>query len=431
MLADVKAALKKVKRNELNLSQKTAIRELEFELRYQTRKGLKRSIEFNAASSRALFRDFSSNYREKGEIHKTFDWDGEDLAIKLQSNLTTDPGKDNVETQLNGSYIAGVLGEWVIGVGAIDRWWGPGTQSNLILTNNARPVPALILRTKSTQHFDTAWLSWLGEWQFVSFLGQMESNRFVSEAKLTGMRFTFKPISNLEFGLSRAMQWGGEGREENLSSFWKSLTSQGENTSEQSGNQIAGFDVRFNFNLLSTLPSAIYSQLIGEDEASYMPTKYTFQLGGESNYALSSGNNLKGYAEYTNTTAGALGAEHPSVAYEHSVFKTGYRYRGRVIGATFDNDAEVITLGGAYQQMEGQLSKLSFSYMKLNEDGVPRGNTVSSNAEKLFYIEASHQLFLADGKVKIGASYQSKELNTFQEDVDQTTIFTSWEYRFK
>ena len=227
------------------------------------------------------------------------------------------------------------------------------------------------------------------------------------------------------------MQWGGEGREENLSSFWKSLTSQGENTSEQSGNQIAGFDARFNFNLLSTLPSAIYSQLIGEDEASYMPTKYTFQLGGESNFALSSGNNLKGYAEYTNTTAGALGAEHPSVAYEHSVYKTGYRYRGRVLGATFDNDAEVITLGGAYQQMEGQLSKLSFSYMKLNEDGVPRGNTVSSNAEKLFYIEASHQLFLADGKFKIGASYQSKELNTFQEDVDQTTIFTSWEYRFK
>ena len=431
MWSDVKTALKKVKLSELNLSQKTAVRELEFELRYQTRKGLKRSIELSAASSRVLFRDFSSNYREKGEIHKTFDWDGEDLAIKLQSNLTTDPGKDNIETQLDGSYIAGVLGEWVIGVGAIDRWWGPGTQSSLILTNNARPVPALILRTKSAQHFDTVWLSWLGEWQFVSFLGQMESNRTIPEAKLTGMRFTFKPIDNLEFGLSRAMQWGGEGRDEDLKTFWKSLTSQGENTSSQAGNQIAGFDARFNFNFLSTLPSAIYSQLIGEDEAGFMPTKYTFQLGAESNYALSSGNSLKGYAEYTNTTAGALGSEHPNVAYEHSVFKTGYRYRGRVLGATFDNDAEVFTLGGAYQQMEGQLSKLSFSYLKLNEGGVPSRNTVSSKVEKLFYIEASHQRFFAGGKLKIGVSYQSKELNTLQDGIEQTNVFTSWGYRFK
>ena len=63
------------------------------------------------------------------------------------------------------------------------------------------------------------------------------------------------------------MQWGGEGRDEDLSAFWKSLSSQGENTSEQSGNQIAGFDARLNFNLTESLPSAIYAQYIGEDEA--------------------------------------------------------------------------------------------------------------------------------------------------------------------
>jgi len=431
MWADVKVALEQVNHKALNLSQKNAVRELEFELRHQTRQGLKRSIEFSAASSRALFRDFSSNHREKGEIHKTFDWDGEDLAIKLQSNITTDPGDDSFEAQFDGSYIAGTLGQWVLGVGAIDRWWGPGTQSNLILTNNARPVPGLIFQTKRAQHFDTAWLSWLGDWHFVSFLGQMESNRFVPEAKLTGMRFTFKPFSNLEIGLSRAMQWGGEGREENLSSFWKSVTSQGENTSEQSGNQIAGFDARLNFNLTDSLPSAIYAQYIGEDEAGYLPAKFVIQVGGESHYALSSGDSLKGFAEYTNTTSDALGAEVHNVAYEHSVFKTGYRYRGRVLAATFDNDSTVFTLGSAYQQSEGQLSKLTISYMKLNEDGVARGNTVSADAQSLYYIEAHHQRIFLDGKLKLGVSYQSEELNTQQEDIDQTSIFTSWEYRFK
>ena len=431
MWADVKIALKRVRRSELNLSQKTAIRELEFELRYQTGQGFKRSIEFSVASSRALFRNFSSNYREKGEIHKSFNWDGEDVALKLQSNLVTDSGGNDVDANLDGSYIAGVMGEWVFGVGAIDRWWGPGTQSSLILSNNARPVPALIFQTKGAQRFDTFWLSWLGDWHFVSFLGQMESSRAVPEGKLTGMRFTFKPTDFLEFGLSRAMQWGGEGRDESLSAFWKSLTSQGENTSEQSGNQIAGFDVRYNFNFLNTLPSAIYSQAIGEDEAGFMPTKYTFQLGGESYYALSSGNSLKGFAEYANTTAGALGAEHPNVAYEHSVFQSGYRYRGRVLGATYDNDAEIVTLGGAYQQAEGQLTKLALSYMKLNEDGEARGNTVSSDTQTLMYVEANHQRFFSGGRLKLGLSYQTKELSTIQEGIDQVSAFASWEYRFK
>jgi len=431
MWADVKEALKQVKHKGLNLSQKNAIRELEFELRHEARQGVKRSIELSAASSRAMFRGFSSNYREQGEIHKTFDWDGKDLAVKLQSNITTDPGEDDIELQLDGSYIAGTLGQWVLGVGAIDRWWGPGTQSNLILTNNARPVPALIFQTKRAQHFDTAWLSWLGDWHFVSFLGQMESNRVVPEAKLTGMRLTLKPFSNLEIGLSRTMQWGGEGREENLNAFWKSLTSQGENTSEQSGNQIAGFDARLNFNLTESLPSAIYAQYIGEDEAGYLPAKFVIQVGGESTYALASGDSLKGFAEYTNTTSDALGAEIPNVAYEHSVFQTGYRYRGRVLAATFDNDATVFTLGGAYQQSEGQLSKLSLSYMELNDDGVQAGNTVSSGAQALYYIEAHHQRFFLGGRLKLGVSYQSEELNTAQEDIDQTSVFTSWEYRFE
>jgi len=431
MWADVKIALKKVNHKALSLSQKHVVRELEFELRHQTRQGMKRSVEFSVASSRALFRDFSSNYREKGEIHKTFDWDGEDLAIKLQSNFTTDSGDDSVESQLDGSYIAGTLGQWVLGVGAVDRWWGPGTQSNLMLTNNARPIPALMFQTKRAQSFDTAWLSWLGDWHFVSFLGQMESDRVIPEAKLTGMRLTFKPFSNFELGLSRAMQWGGEGRNEDLSAFWKSLTSQGENTSKQSGNQIAGFDARLNFNLAESIPSAIYAQYIGEDEAGYLPAKFVVQIGGESSYALPSGDNLKVFAEYTNTTSDALGAELPDVAYEHSSYKTGYRYRGRVLAATFDNDSIVHTLGFAYQQSEGQLSNLTLSYLNLNEDGGGIGNTVSSEAQDLYYIEAHHQRILLGGKLKLGVSYQSEELNTQQEDIDQTSVFTSWEYRFK
>ena len=435
MWADVKKALSKVKRPDLNAAQASAVRELEFELRYQARQGVKRSVELVAASSRALFRDFGAYQREKGELHKSLEWDGESVAIKIQANVVTGPGEDAVQTYFDGSYVAGVLGgqsgEWVLGVGAIDRWWGGGSQSSLILSNNARPVPAVMLRTKQSQNFETPFLSWLGEWQFVSFLGQMESDRAIPEAKLTGMRFTFKPFDNLEFGLSRAMQWGGEGRGENLNSFWKSLTSQGENESGDSGNQLAGFDARFNYALTDSLSGALYAQTIGEDEAGYMPARRTHQLGFDFAQALSAGDFLKLNFEYTNTTADAFKDVIPNITYEHSVYTSGYRYRGRVLGATFDNDSEVITLTSAYQQNNGKLSELSLNYMKLNEDGEAIGNTVSASAQSLYVIQLNHQQFFCDGQLKVGISYQSEALDTLYEDVDQTSVFASWEYRFK
>ena len=435
MWADVKNGLTKVERSQLNAAQASAVRELEFELRYQTRQGPKRSVEVVAASSRVLFRDFGAYQREKGELHKSLEWNGESIAIKLQANVVTDPGDDAVQTYFDGSYVAGVLGGqsggWVLGVGAIDRWWGGGSQSSLILSNNARPVPALMLRTKQSQGFETPLLSWLGEWQFVSFLGQMESNRTIPEAKLTGMRFTFKPFNNLELGLSRAMQWGGEGRGESLNSFWKSLTSQGENEGGDSGNQLAGFDARFSYALTDKLSGALYAQTIGEDEAGYMPARRTHQLGFDFAQSLDEGDFLKFNLEYTNTTADAFKDVIPNITYEHSVYTGGYRYRGRSLGASFDNDSEVLSLAGAFQQSDGKLSELSLSYMKLNEDGVASGNTVSASAQSLYVIQANHQQFFCGGRLKVGISYQSEVLETLYEDVDQTSVFASWEYRFK
>jgi hypothetical protein len=157
------------------------------------------------------------------------------------------------------------------------------------------------------------------------------------------MRFTFQPFDRLEIGLSRGMQWGGEGRSESMSTFFKSLTSQGENTSEQSGNQLAGYDLRFNFLQGLNYGASFYAQLIGEDEAGYLPSKFLSQAGFEYSAALSSGHSINTFIEHTNTVAGSIGGKQFNTAYDHSVYKTGYRHRGRSMGATYDNDAKVIS----------------------------------------------------------------------------------------
>lgn len=431
MWADIDEALEGINQTTLNPTQKAAIKELQFELAYQTKKRVKQSVVMSAASSRPLFSQFSTGYREELELRKTFDWDGQNMAVKLQTNLTSDSGDDATEFQLDGSYAAGVLGNWVIGAGAIDRWWGPSRQNSLILSNNARPVPGVFLRTKANQSFESKWLSWIGDWHFTSFIGQMERNRHVPEAKLTGMRLTIKPFDNLEIGLSRAMQWGGEGRSEDLETFLRSITSKGENSEEQAGNQLGGLDVRYGLFDLTQLPIALYMQTIGEDEAGYLPSRRTYQFGLEGVYALTnSASSLNGFIEYTNTTADPFADEFLNITYEHSVYQSGYRYRGRVMGSTFDNDAKVLSTGLAHHQRNGVSTSLLLSYAELNQDGVRRGNTVSSSDVDIYFAELTHQRIVLDGRLKLGMSYYSDHVPTVQDDVDEISLFASWEYRF-
>ena len=432
MWSDVQSAVNEIDESQLNKAQLIALKELKFEMRFQTKKEMKRSLELAASSSRAVFRDFSAQEYEKGRISHVFDWDGSDLSFKLQANLTTDPGEDSVESQLYGSYIAGVLGNWVLGVGAVDRWWGASSQSSLILGNNARPVPGAFFRTKGTQQFETPLLSWLGGWQFVSYVGQLEGNRFISEAKVTGMRFTFQPFESLEIGLSRAMQWGGEGRSESLNAFWKSLTSQGENEiGEESGNQLAGYDLRYNFLRAQSYGASLYAQLIGEDEAGYLPSKFLSQAGLEFNVALNSGNSLNLFIEHTNTTAGSIGGKQFNTAYDHSSYKTGYRHRGRTLGATYDNDAKVYSGGLSYQfgDLAQRVSSV-LSRIELNADGTAGGNTVSAVALDIYSIDLSYQQLFFNGKLNLMASYLTELPSLLVDDYDKFNLGLNWTYRF-
>ncbi len=431
MWSDVQTAIYGIDSAKLNKSQLMALKEIQFEMRYQTKNEMKRSLELAASSSRAVFRDFSGQELEKGRISHIFDWDGEAYSFQLQANLTTDPGEDTVESQIYGSYFAGVFGNWVLGIGAIDRWWGSSSQSSLILGNNSQAIPAVFFRTKGVQSFETLWLSWIGDWQFVSFIGQLESNRVIPEAKITGMRFNFQPFDGFEIGLSRGMQWGGEGRSESLTTFLKSLTSQGENSEDQAGNQLAGYDLRYNFLRMQSYGAAIYAQLIGEDEAGYLPSKFTSQLGLEFNTVLSSGNSLNMFVEHTNTVAGSIGGKQFDTAYSHSVYKSGYRYRGRSLGATYDNDAKVFSGGLSYQLFESS-QKISgvVSRIQLNTDGNPGSNTISASSLDLYGIDLSYQRLVFDGQLDLSVNYLTDLPAILIDGYDKFNLGVAWTYRF-
>ena len=111
---------------------------------------------------------------------------------------------------------------WGTGRRALGRWSAGGAQcwdGSLILSTNARPIPAISIDRRVPEPFETKWLSWIGPWSFHSFIGQMEDERDTSidypNHYLWGMRGEVRPtlIDGLEIGFFRTLQLGGDGRD--------------------------------------------------------------------------------------------------------------------------------------------------------------------------------------------------------------------------
>ncbi|MGS0727864.1 capsule assembly Wzi family protein, partial [Shewanella sp. 0m-11] len=121
------------------------------------------SIKLAAASDPARFQHFGSDYREQGELGASYEYVGERFAYKLSASANYKPSDDE-EFRFDDSYLAMALGNWMFTFGAVEQWWGPGFDSALHKSNNARPMPSLMLSRNNAQAFETPWLSWLGPW---------------------------------------------------------------------------------------------------------------------------------------------------------------------------------------------------------------------------------------------------------------------------
>jgi hypothetical protein len=352
-------------------------------LRHELRKAM-RSISFqqtaSIGNSVTSIGDFSANRREEHESGLVFNYTGRFTTLNLDINYVHEP-QDDDRLRFDGSYWSFLAGNWAIGVGAIDRWWGPGWDSSLILSHNARPAPGIFIQRNSSTAFESPWLSWIGPWQLVTFMSQLESERHIPDARLWGMRLNIKPLRSLEIGFSRTAMWGGKGRPGDIETFVNLLLGNdnrgdagvAEDGSNEPGNQLAGIDWRWShrFNSLST---AFYGQLIGEDEAGGMPSRHIGMAGGELQ-TLWRDTQIRLSLETHNTTVYFYESDKtaPNVAYEHSIYQSGYRYHGRPIGASTDNDTEAYVLRSQFHFSDGDSLNLSYGRFHLNADGSTTG----------------------------------------------------------
>jgi hypothetical protein len=341
------------------------------------------SARLEAGSSPEAYHDFGTTRREKTEATAGIAGMGDRWAARLDATAVQDP-VDGKKYRPDGSYVAGFLGNWSVSAGWLDRWWGPGWQSSLILGDDARPVPGITLQRDHSDAFSTPLLSWMGPWQFTAFAGQLEPNGVpVPDAKFVGGRLNFKPMPSLEIGLSRTAQWGGQGRSQSIGNFGKMLLgidntgSDGIVQKNDPSNQEAGYDLRWSFSAGGS-HNALYAQMIGEDNAGGLPSRFMYLAGAET--AFKTGNwQHRLSLEGSQTNANGFGKHiRYNYVYEHHIYREGYRYYGRPLGASFDNDSRTLSLAGDHFLNSDKHLSWVLAWLDINMDGTnlpaPGGN---------------------------------------------------------
>lgn len=231
-----------------------------------------------------------------------------------------------------------------IEVGRDSLWWGPGYHGALLLSNNAFPFD--MIKLGSAEPFQLPWiLGRLGYLNITSFITRLEEDRDFPRTKLFGLRVELAPFPTLEFGLSRVIMFGGEGRTPLKASDWlKILTASdsAEHTdSPINGNQIVSVD--FSYIYLSQggygpfADLKIYGEIGAEDSSGRRtPTgrAYLFGLLIDEPLWLRSTDLRLEWARNSNS------ARYATAWYTHGVYTSGYTYRGNIIGHHMGSDAE-------------------------------------------------------------------------------------------
>ena len=324
-----------------------------------------------------LWRDFDTLAREDAELAAGYSYGAGNFSLGIEVTGVSDPA-DGQEVRLDGSQATVQLGNWLLSANQLDRWWGPGHEGSLILSNNARPMPTIMVERAEARAFETKWLSWLGPWRMSFGLSQMEHERNDIDSPLfMAWRISIMPYRKLELGFSRTAQFCGEELECNLSVFGNLLIGNDNvgidvSAQDEPGNQMAGFDAHWS-SPIGNLPYAIYAQYIGEDESGYLPEKFLSQLGLEIWHPTSSGGLVQGFFEYASTTCSANTNRGPyyGCAYNQGRFYyEGYRYHGRSIGYSSDQDAENWAAGAIHAAANGTLWTATFRDSQLHRSRV-------------------------------------------------------------
>jgi len=243
------------------------------------------------------------------------------------------------DVELIEAYGKIAAGPFEVQAGKDSLWWGPGRGGSILMSNNAQPSP--MIKVTNPHPMQLPWVfRLLGPFRTQWFLAELEKDRTIPEARLSALRLNFKPHARWEMGLSRAIMFGGRGRPRvDLFDYGEAFLARSE---QDENNQLAGVDTAILLPL-AEIPYAehlplrsirFYIDAAGEDEAGGIPSNWGVLYGLQFNDILKTGRTDLRIEYADNHVPGK-----PNVFYGHSLYTSGYTYKGRVLGHHMGTDS--------------------------------------------------------------------------------------------
>ncbi len=330
-------------------------------------RGLEQEVGLRLTNEPDTVRDFGTAARSYVTGQAGLIWDAEQFgaALKLSDQPRLDGSHEG--PALDGSYFSLLLDNWQLYGGWVDQWYGPGWTSSMTLSNNARPVPKLGIMRNNPHAFDTPWLSWIGPWQFNTFIGVLDGPRIDTNTLYLGVRFTFEPIHGLELGLARTSE--ACGRHHRCRAFDEfHFTNSDSNPNPV--NDEATMDVKYtrSIGILSVSP---YAQLMNEDTGPFVHSATSYLIGSSMTAPWGSdGAHWRVTAEYADSVATLnwfdFGKKTYGAAYTDYKYIDGDRYRGRTLGFSLDSDSRLFSLAAALTSARAWTYRLVYYRATIN-----------------------------------------------------------------
>ena len=297
--------------------------------------------------------------------------------------------------RLLDAYVALNVASWQVSFGKQSLWWGPGSSSDLMFSNNAEPV--YMLRLTRIAPFTLPGLaSYLGPMQTDTFLGQLQGYHFLRigptfqltgsydhainpQPFIWGQKFNFKPTPNLELGFSITTVFAGLGRPMTFGTFFHTFSSSGNAQPLEPGDRRTGFDFRYKVPGLRNW-LVLYSGSLAEDEpnpiayprrSAWNPGIYLVQFPGLRKLDLRV---ESAYTDLPNTPISAM-------FYTNVHYAGGYTNYGQLMGSWIGPGARGIQAKSTY--WFNGLKKLQLGYRRqlVNRDYVGGGNLSDFSAQ--------------------------------------------------
>ena len=364
----------------------------------------KKVIGYQFANGKYNFNDSTSRNLQDSNYFIRYSNSTNSLEYSIEiTNLDNKQVFDN-------SFVRLYKGNKILSAGKISQWWGPSEENSLILSNQARPFPIISFENNiptKMRYFD-----FLGPVSYKIFLGKLERKREIPNAAILGMRIELNPNKRLNIGLSRTAQFGGDGRSVKLTTIKDIILGKDNQGKESPGNQLGALDIKYSFK-----GNEIYGQIVGEDEAGYLPSR-TFYYLGFSKY-LNDDYDKKISIETVETEN-----KIPNYTYNHNFYRDGYRYLGLPIGASIDADSELNLISFRDVVKKNLFIKLRYFKGKINKNN-SEFNYISNSSQKLEGVSFDFQNNFND-KILI-----TTRLNLFDGFIDSdSSLFIKLEYKF-